>query len=190
MFTLFSAEKPSGTVKAQESEGGLMQDVRLCETLQDEDRIAEAYFLLQNIREYIRTGNADEATKDRLERYINESANLQRLELLGRDIADELKLMMDVDQWNLWNNNIGPHQDVSVYTHRLESKGVYHFKLEGEIRCPLKEVLPAILENSTYQYWVPMCGHSEMLQAPSTFRRITKTEVNFVLFQKTCVNDV
>lgn len=185
-----SSVKNEEVIKAKENEGNLMEDVKLCESLQGEDRIAEAYFLLQNIRQFISADHADPNLKENLERYVSESAAFQKLEAAGRDIAEELKLMMDSDQWNLWNNNIGPHQNVSVYTHRLEAKGIYHFKLEGEIRRPLNEVLPAILENSTYPYWMPMCGSSELLQSPSPFRRIIKTELNFVLFQKICVTDV
>jgi hypothetical protein len=169
----------------------LLEDVKLCENLYLEDRIGEAYFLLDNIKAFIsQLGEKDTSSKELLENYIKKSKTLETLDVQGKDILEELQNMTDKEQWNLWNNNIGPRQDVSVYTHKQESKGIYHFKLEGELHCPLKEILPAILENSLYQYWLPMFAGSEIIQTLSPYRRIMKSEFNFVLFNKVCVNDM
>lgn len=51
----------------------------------------------------------------------------------------------------------------------------------------MEEIIPALLENSLYQFWLPMCTKSEVLMTISPYRRIIKIEVNFVLFSKTAI---
>jgi cell fate (sporulation/competence/biofilm development) regulator YlbF (YheA/YmcA/DUF963 family) len=165
----------------------LMEDIKTCETLASVDRLAEAYDKFKEIKKRVKT--LEEPTQEDFRKYFDSSTVIKQVNIEGKELFEALRLVQDVSQWNLWNNNIGPRQDVSVYTSRQETRGIYHFKITGELQKPLKEILPALLENSLYQYWVPMCAHSENIISPSANRRIVKTDFNFVLFHKTAVTD-
>jgi hypothetical protein len=163
----------------------LLSDIRLVESLYAEDRVVEAYFLLQNIVQYVQTVDVD--VKEKVEKVLHASKNYKGVQEGGNEIMELLKMLTDNDVWNSWNSGMGLHQNVSLYTHRDESKGQYFFKMEGNLRCSMKESIVAILENELYGSWLPLCTRSETLATPGNYRRVVRTDFDFVLLQKSAV---
>lgn len=176
------------STKNNEMIGNLLQDIRLAESLFMEDRIAEAYFLLKNIEEFVE--KIEESSRSEVYSAIGSSSKIQAIKNKGQPIFDLLQSFSDKEVWNAWNTAIGPHQDVTVYTHRDEMKGSYHFKIEGYIQSSMKETLAAILENDLYRLWLPLCSNSQLLAKSSTYRRILRNDFDFVLLKKTCLSEV
>lgn len=173
---------------SNEAINSLLSDIRLAESLFAEDRVAESYFLMQNILQYLKS--ADTIVREKVEKVFSRSQSIEHIQAGGDNIMQLLKIMSDKEVWNSWNSGMGLHQDVSLYTHRDESKGQYYFKMEGNLRCSLKESIAAILENELYGLWLPLCTKSETLATPGNYRRIIRSDFDFVLLQKTAICNV
>lgn len=160
----------------------LLEDVKLTRRLFQEDRVTEAYFLLQNIERF--TQELHPELKTVIEEELNKADDIATLRKEGLRNANLLALFEDGDIWNDWTAGVGTNQDVVVGIHKEEAGGQYYFKVEGRIHCDLLNVLAAILENDLYKYWMPLCTSSGSIAAMSAYRRIVRTKVDFALIQK------
>lgn len=160
----------------------LLEDVQLTRRLFQEDRITEAYFLLQNIERF--TQELHPELQSVIERELNKEDDIATLRMEGLRNANLLALFEDGDTWNDWTAGAGTNQDVVVGIHKEETGGQYYFKVEGRVHCDLLHVLAAVLENELYKFWMPLCTSSKSIAAMSSYRRIVQTKIDFALIQK------
>jgi len=160
----------------------LMDDIKLSLKLYEEDRITEAYFLLQNIEKYAQELHPDLAAA--VQRELTQSENIVNLRMEGSRNADLMNQFEDDSQWNDWTNGVGMNQDVVVGIHKDEERGQYYFKIEGRVECSMLPTLAALLENDLYRLWMPLCDSSKTLAKMSPYRRAVKCEMDFALIRK------
>lgn len=167
----------------------LLQDIQLAEKLHREDRLGEAYFLLKNIEEFTR--NLDEESQGKVNSVMEKSVIIPDIHSEGNKMIALLRSFHDDNVWNTWNKNLGSNLDGALYIHRDEPEGQFFFKAEGYVHdCNMTEVVAALLENDLYKSWFPLCTSSECLSTLSAYRRIIRSELDFVLFNKKCVSNV
>lgn len=179
-----SALQPSLTM-SDELLDNLLDDVRLTQKLFQEDRVTEAYFLLQNIERFTRELHPE--LQSAIDKELNNSDLIKNLRAEGIRNAKLLALFEDGESWNDWTSGVGTSQDVIVGIHKEEERGQYYFKVEGRVQCDLLHVLAALLENELYRFWMPMCTFSRTVAALSPFRRLVHTKLDFALLQKESV---
>lgn len=160
----------------------LLDDVRLTQRLFKEDRVTEAYFLLQNIERFTRELHPELQTI--VDKELDGSEQIKNLRIEGLRNANLLALFEDGETWNDWTSGVGTNQDVIVGIHKDEVLGQYYFKIEGRVQCDLLHVLAAILENELYKFWMPLCTASKSAAVMSPYRRIIHTKLDFALLQK------
>ena len=160
----------------------LMDDIRLTRKLYQEDRVTEAYFLLQNIERFTQELHTD--LQSIITQELNSSEQIANLRNEGLRNANLLALFEDAEQWNDWTGGVGTNQDVVVSIHKNEEQGQYYFKIEGRVHCELLPVLAALLENELYKFWMPLCTSSRSIATASAYRRIVHTKLDFALIQK------
>jgi hypothetical protein len=173
---------PIELVKMGDLLENLLEDVRLTRKLYQEDRITEAYFLLQNIERF--THELHPELQSVIEAELNAGDDIATLRKEGLRNANLLALFQDGDIWNDWTDGVGTNQDVVVGIHKEEGSGQYYFKVEGRVHSNLLHVLAAILENELYKFWMPLCTSSKSIAAMSAYRRIVHTKIDFALIQK------
>lgn len=167
----------------------IKDDIKLVEKVHQEDRVAEAFILLQNIENMIPTLSSN--GQDIIHDVLNSSAAISELRIRGEQVMEIMNLFKMEDKWNVWNANLGPHQDVTLYINRDEPEGQYFFKTDGYLRdVGLLEAAAAVLENSLHQHWIPMCTASKTCEVQSAFRRIVQLKMDFVLLKKTATMEV
>ena len=167
----------------------IIEDIKLSENLFKEDRILEAFHLLNNIEKFTQ-GQESQHIQTVVTRTIASSPLTANIRRSGEHIMSLLQLINDPEPWNVWNTGIGLNQDVTVSTHKNEEKGQYYFKIEGTLRCDIIYAVAAILENDLYQFWMPLCTHSEVVSIPSIHRRVIRTQFDFTLLKKEALYDV
>jgi hypothetical protein len=160
----------------------LMDDVRLTQKLFQEDRVTEAYFLLQNIERF--TKELHPELQSVVEKELGNSDSIKNLRMEGMRNANLLALFEDGATWNDWTGGVGTNQDVVVSIHKDEVRGQYYFKFEGRVHADLLHVLAALLENDLYKFWMPLCTSSKSVAAVSPYRRMVHTKLDFALLQK------
>jgi hypothetical protein len=188
MTSLSEGNREFTPVQQDELQQNLISDIHLTEKLFQEDRIAEGYFLLQNIDEFVK--HLSPALQGEIQDILDKSKMISQLREKGREILSLLELFNAKDEWRAWNNSIGPHQDVVVYTHRDEKKGQYFIKLEGNLHCSMIEATAAILEHDLYSLWAPMCKGVRSLASLSVCRRVMALDLEFVLLKRNAVCDM
>lgn len=162
-----------------------MDDIRLTQKLFKEDRVTEAFFLLQNIERF--TQELHPELQAVVEKVLTESEQIDNLRKEGIRNANLLSLFEDAEAWNDWTAGVGTNQDVVVSIHKNEEQGQYYLKIEGRIQCELLHVLAALLENELYKFWMPLCTSSRTIAVLSAYRRIVHTKVDLALIQKEAV---
>lgn len=172
----------------RELQQNLLSDINLAEKLCEEDRIGEGFFLLRNIDQFLLHLNDD--ARGRLQHRLDNSESILKLRAKGAETLKLLELFGSKDEWNVWNFGIGPHNDISVATHKDEKKGEYFFKLDGNLRCNMIEACAAILENDLYGIWSPLCKTSKAMGSLSICRRIMELGLEFVLLKRKAVCDM
>jgi hypothetical protein len=160
----------------------LLDDVRLTQRLFKEDRVTEAYFLLQNIERFAKELHSD--LQGAVDKELESSETIKKLRTEGLRNANLLALFEEGESWNDWTSGVGTNQDVIVGIHKDEVRGQYYFKIEGRVQCDLLHVLAAILENDLYKFWMPLCTASTSVASISPYRRIVHTKLDFALLQK------
>ena len=161
----------------------IVEDIQLVESLYKEDRVMEAYALLKNIENFAATLSED--MQSAVNRAIGSSTVVAETRSAGDQMYDLLNLMSpSSDAWNIWNNGIGSHQDITVSTHKNEDKGTYYFKLEGKVESNIFYVIAALLENDLYCKWMPLCTRSECVRVISPHRRVIKSKFDLNLVKK------
>ncbi|RYH25138.1 hypothetical protein EON65_15965 [archaeon] len=173
----------------RELQQNLIDDVKLAEKLFTEDRVGEAFFLLRNIDEFLAQlpPEAQENVVDAMRKVSNKLASIRSK---GEELLAVLDQLTNKGEFNAWNSSIGPHQDVSLYTHADEKRGQCHIKLEGNIHCSLLHAVAAVLENELYGIWTPMCKAASCLSKVSLCRRVIALDLEFVLMQRKAICDV
>lgn len=160
----------------------LLEDVHLTQKLYQEDRVTEAYFLLQNIERFLIELHPE--LQSTVEAEMNKSDLINNLREQGIRNAKLLALFEDSESWNDWTGGVGPNQDVIVGIHKDEVQGQYYFKVEGRVQSDLIHVLAAILHNELYKFWMPLCTASQCVAKASNYRRVVHTKIDFALLQK------
>lgn len=175
---------PRPSVSAPSSQlNSVIEDIRLIETLFKDDRVMEAYTLLKNIETFALTMSDD--MQSMVARAVASSPVIAEARSAGDQMAELLNLMNPTsDAWNIWNNGIGAHQDITVSTHKNEEKGTYYFKLEGNIESNIFYVIAALLQNNLYNKWMPLCTRSECTRVISPHRRVIKSKFDLNLVKK------
>lgn len=186
--SLGSGARELGVAQQKELQQNLLSDVQLAEKLFQDDRLGEAVFLLQNIEEFIK--HLGEEAHERVVQKMDDSEIIQKLRVKGKEMLELLELCATNEEWNAWNTGIGPHHDVTVYTHREERKGQYYIKLEGNLHCSMTEACAAIIEQDLYPIWAPMCKGAHCLGSLSPCRRIIALDLEFVLMKRRAAVDV
>ena len=163
----------------------LMNDIRLAKKLFKEDRVTEAYYLLQHIEQFVREKHPE--FQSTVEDELNSSDQISALRTEGGRIANLLALFEEGDKWNTWTAGVGTNEDVVMGIHKDEERGQYYIKVEGQVHCEMMQVLASLLENELYKYWMPLCTYSKNIATPTVHRRIVHTKVDFALLQKESV---
>lgn len=179
-----ASPRPSTSSSAPKDQlSSIIEDIQLVETLFKEDRVMEAYVLLKNIETFSMTLSDD--MQSTVNRALASSPVIADARSAGDQMSELLHLMSPSnDSWNIWNNGIGAHQDITVSTHKMEDKGTYYFKLEGNIESNIFCVIAALLENEMYNKWMPLCTRSECVRVISPHRRVIKSKFDLNMIRK------
>lgn len=173
----------------RELQQNLIEDVKLAEKLFNEDRVGEAFFLLRNIDEFL--GQLPSESQEQVVNSMRRVAiKLSSIRSKGEELLAVIDQLTNKGEFNAWNSSIGPHQDVSLYTHADEKRGQCHIKLEGNIHSSLLHAVAAVLENELYGIWTPMCKAASCLSKVSLCRRVMALDLEFVLMQRKAICDV
>eukprot|EP01038_Epipyxis_sp_PR26KG_P015569 gene15569-21022_t len=189
LTSFFSSAVSSGQKPSQSSEllSNIIQDVKLVEALFKEDRLIEACTLLNSITQYIESEDVDPTVVESVQQKLNNSKNISHCKEFAEELSSLEKLIVEDDQWNVWNENIGMNGDVKVCVNKFEEKGKYFLKTEGSIKnSDLQSVCAALLEHELYSTWLPLCNKLELEAIVSPYRRIVDASFDFTLFKKEC----
>jgi hypothetical protein len=162
----------------------VMDDIRLAKKLYKEDRVTEAYFLIQNIDKF--SEGLDATVKATVQRELR-SPQIESLREEGLRNAGVLALFESKDDWNDWTGGVGSNEDVVVSIHKEEERGQYYFKVEGRVNCDMISVIAALLEHDLHKFWLPLCSSTQKIATISPSRRIMHTKLDFTLVQKECI---
>ncbi len=187
---IISKALPKATLEEKEIALKVSKDIELSKSMFLEDRVGEAAGLLSDIVAFVETLN--EVPKTYLQSLLDEKTHQILHDI--REAADHVTKMLlefnDSDSWTEWNSAIGPHQDVTVYTHKYDQVHDYAIKMEGNAHSRLKEIAAAFIETQLYQLWMPMCTSCKVLSTLSASRKIVRLDLDFVLFKKTAIIEV
>ncbi len=187
---IVSKALPKATLEEKEMALKVSKDIELSKSMFLEDRVGEAAGLLSDIVSFVETLN--EVPKTYLQSLLDEKTHQILHDI--REAADHVTKMLlefnDSDSWTEWNSSIGPHQDVTVYTHKYDQVHDYAIKMEGNAHCRLKEIAAAFIETQLYQLWMPMCTSCKVLSTLSASRKIVRLDLDFVLLKKTAIIEV
>lgn len=164
-----------------------LADLRLAEKIFQEDRLVEAYFLFVNVERFLESVQ-DKSIVAEVRKYVDSSSIIAQVIEKGHTLHTLLDSFDKASLWSIWNEKLGPHQDVTMFIHKDAPQGQYSFKTEGFFRnSDILETAAAILENSLYQYWMPMCTECKVLATLTAYRRVIRIEFDFVLLKKIAV---
>lgn len=165
----------------------ILTDVHLAEKIFKEDRIIEAYFLFLGVESFLKSVEEEDVV-DEVQKYIDSSSTIANMIEKGHALHTILASIDRASLWSIWNEKLGPHQDVTMYIHKDTPEGQYSFKTEGFLRdSGILEVAAAILESSLFKYWMPMCTECKLLSTETAYRRIIQLDFDFVLLKKIAV---
>jgi hypothetical protein len=179
---------PQGSLSEKNLALKVSNDMDLCKVMFSEDRVGEAAGLLASIMDFV-----DILTSEGLKNYllsILDEKIFQDIRAAAEHLTKTLEEFCETELWTEWNSSVGPHQDVTIFTHKTDKQHDYSIKLEGNIHCRLKEVAAALLETQFYHLWMPMCTNCKVLTSISAMRKIVRIDLDFVLLKKTAVLEV